>query len=337
MKVCLSTSSKNEKHIIEWINYYIKIGIDYFIIFDDLSDKPIQEVFDENNIDKSIYTIFRNNNRDNLYENLNMRYIVHRCYSPEYWINLCIPKLIEKEMDYVLYVDLDEFLYLNKFNNIQELISYYSPFDVLKINWLLFGSNNLIENTGVNNIIDTFNRSSDILSDGTGASKSLTRVSKISVHNTYQYGPHILPIVDGAVVKNIFNNIENSYGNDLNSALSHPYFDGYYKDKIYIAHYACQDITTFIKRKLSNKENYYWWINFIGVPHRIEVYRYIDIINNNFDNFKNYLYNKINNTPYNTDFSNYIPIQYIENIIKLYNIFNLNIIENNDIINYKSS
>jgi hypothetical protein len=111
MKFALATSSKNEKHIIEWFNYYIKIGIDYFIIFDDLSDISIQQTFNENNIDKSKYTIVRNTDRNNLYENIDQCYIVHRCYSPEYWQKHFIPKLLEKNIEYVLYVDLDEFLF----------------------------------------------------------------------------------------------------------------------------------------------------------------------------------------------------------------------------------
>ena len=55
MKICLATSSKNEKHIIEYINYYKKIGIDYFIIYDDLSSIPIEQIFIENNIDYEIH------------------------------------------------------------------------------------------------------------------------------------------------------------------------------------------------------------------------------------------------------------------------------------------
>ena len=60
MKYAIFATARNEKFIIEWVNYYIRLGFNYFIVYDDLSDKPIQEVFEENNIDKVIYKIYRN-------------------------------------------------------------------------------------------------------------------------------------------------------------------------------------------------------------------------------------------------------------------------------------
>ena len=335
MKICLATSSKNEKHIIEYINYYKKIGIDYFIIYDDLSSIPIEQIFIENNIDKSIYTIFRNNDTNNLYSDLTQRYIVHKCYHPTTWKNLIIPKLIEKKMDYVLYVDLDEFLHINKFKNIQELVTDYLPFDVLKINWLFFGSNNLLKNDGINNIVDLFTKSNNILCGDSGALKSMTKVSSISMDNcVFQYGPHTLPIIKNAVVKDIEKNIQLSYGNNLNHSTP-PLIDNTYSNKIYLAHYSCQDVTSFVKRKLSNKTNYYWWINVINVDTRTNVYKYIDVINDNLDDFIRYLYNRINSKVITkTDFL-CISNSYIDKIIELYNIFNKNAIINNDIINLK--
>jgi hypothetical protein len=339
MKIGLATSSKNEKNIIEWFNYYIKIGIDYFIIYDDLSDIPIQDVFNENNIDISKYFIFRNNDTDNIYENLNQRYIVHRAYLPNSWINLFIPKCIEKNIDYLLYVDVDEFLYLDKFKTVHEMVTEYLPVDVLKINWLFFGSNKLIENNGVNNIIDSFNKSCKYLCQGTNSLKSITKVSKISTTNAFQYGPHVLPIINNCIVKDIYNNILESYGNNLNHLTPFLRKDHDYKNNIYIAHYSCQDLTTFVKRKFTNKTNYYWWTTVLKVPNRIEVYNYVDIINDNFSEFVNYINNKINcnlNEEIESTYKN-IPMKYIDGMIFLYNMFNKNDVLNNNIIDYKYS
>ena len=335
MKICLSTSSKNEKHIIEYINYYKKIGIDYFIIYDDLSDVPIEKIFNDNNIDKSIYTIFRNNDTSHLYTDITQRYIVHKCYHPDTWKQLIIPTLIEKNIDYLLYVDLDEFLYINDFKNIHELITHYLPFDVLKINWLYFGSNNLIKNDGTNNIIDMFTKSHPLLCNSTGALKSITKVSSISIDdNIFQYGPHTLPIIPNTIVKDTENTIQVSYGIDLHHTTP-PLCDNDYSNKIYIAHYACQDLTTFVKRKLTNKANYYWWINVMNVDTRLNIYNCIDTINDNFDEFVTYLYDRINNNENEkTDFL-CINNSYIEKIIWLYNVFNRNGIINKDIVNYK--
>lgn len=335
MKICLATSSRNEKHIIEYIKYYIKIGIDYFIIYDDFSDIPIEQVFKENNIDKSIYTIFRNDNTDDLYSNINQKRTVIKCYHCDTWKKLIIPKLIEKNIDYVLYVDVDEFLYINKFKNIQELVKDYLPFDVLKINWLFFGSNSIIKNDGINNIIDLFTKSDNLLRNGTLESKSITKVSSISTANdAYCYGPHELPIIENAIVKDIEKTIQLSYGKKLSQPTTN-LINNSYSNKIYIAHYSCQDLTTFVKRKFTNKTNYYWWVDFIGVDTRINVYKYIDTINENFDEFVKYLDNRINNNvKENNDFLN-IPGKYIQKMISLLNYFNQNKIENNDIKNFK--
>jgi hypothetical protein len=337
MNVCLSTSSKNEKHIIEWINYYIKIGIDYFIIYDDLSDISVEETLIENNIDSSIYTVFRNTSTDNLYIDLSQRYIVHKAYHPETWKELIVPKLIEKNIDYVLYVDLDEFLYINEYENIQELITHYLPFDVLKINWLFFGSNDLIKNDGLNNIIDLFTKSSNILCSDSGALKSITNVRNISLdHDVFQYGPHTLPIIKNSIVKDIENNIISSYGNNLNHSTP-PLNDNNYINKIYIAHYSCQDLNQFVRRKFSNKTNYYWWINVLNCDTRENVYHYIDNINNNFNEFVLYLYDKINNNASEERNIFNIPAAYINKMIYLYNVFNKNDVYNYDVLNYKYS
>jgi Glycosyl transferase family 2 len=336
MKICLVTTAKDEKHIIEWLNYHIKIGINYFIIYDDMSDISIETIFTENNIDKSIYTIFKNTNVDNLYINLEKRYVVHSFAQPDTWKNLIIPELIYHNIDYVLYVDVDEFLYINTYKNIQELVLHYLPFDVLKINWLFFGSNNLIANDGINNIIDIFTRSNTTLCDNIGSIKSITKVSSIVINDeTVQYGPHLIPIIVDGIVKNIENSISKSYGNTISNVPHIPLMDSSYKNKIYIAHYSCQDLTQFVRRKLTYKSGYYWWIIMLGVNTRACAYKYIDIINAHFSDFVQYLYDKINNKNNNTDLFNDIPITSIEKIITLYKMMNKNEVINNDIYNYK--
>ena len=141
---------KNEKRIIEFIQYYIKIGIEYFIILDDDSDSDVNEILVAVNINRDIYSIIYTNGRR----------FLHGIYnSKELWNNELIPLLKHHAIDYVLYVDADELLYPGKFGNMSNLLKHYEPFDSLKINMLLFGSNNLIENIS-DSIILQFNKSS---------------------------------------------------------------------------------------------------------------------------------------------------------------------------------
>ena len=86
MNYAIFATTRNEKFIIEWLKYYIKVGFNYFYIFDDLSDKPVEEVFNENNIDKNLYSIYRKESNEYLYENLNNN-IQNITYSKNFWIN----------------------------------------------------------------------------------------------------------------------------------------------------------------------------------------------------------------------------------------------------------
>jgi len=336
MKFAIFATARNEEFIIEWLKYYIKVGFNYFFIYDDFSDKPIEELLNEHNIDNTIYKIYRSNSICYLPENINLQHI---SICPAFWNNIVVPDLNKNNIDFVFQIDIDEFLYLNKYKNISELTENYLPFDVLKINWLLFGSNGIFENT-TNSIIKTFNKSDKALCKASGGLKSLTRITQIDL-NKKQYGPHCLPILKNSIVKNIFNNILPTYEmiNDQTPFLSD---NDLYINNIYIAHYSVQDYKTFIKRKFTNKNKIEWMVSdFIKIKTKKEAYIYVDFINNNFNDFTEYLYlkiNKIKDEKINIfEKKLIIPINIVDNIIKIFYFFNRNQVENNDIINFYNS
>ena len=332
MRIAVSTSSKNEKHIIEWIRYYMKIGIDYFVIYDDLSEPSVQTLLESANINSSMYTVFRNTDVNHLYKTIDTAYIVHKCWGSECWQNQIIPCLQNNHIDYMLYVDVDEFLCLDKHKNIHDLVEHYMPVDVLKINWVFFGAKqHILDNTGLDNIIDTFTTSDDSLCEGTGSMKTITKVDKI-VLGARQYGPHVFPIHSDAIVKDIFNNILENYGKILDHET--PFLGSQHLGNIYIAHYFCQDLTTFIRRKFSNKSNYYWWLNCVGMRDRTQIYAYIDVINDRFCEFVEILDNCISQNIPPCDFDN-IPASIIQTILEFYGETNQCCIDNHDIVQYK--
>jgi hypothetical protein len=340
-RIAIFSPARNEKHIIEWVNYYIKIGFDYFIIYDDFSDKPIQEVFNENNIEPRLYKIIRADSRQ-YYLNINDKnHNQNVSYSTFFWKNNVLPELVKNNIEYVFHIDIDEFLYLNTFKNVQELVQYYQPFDVLKINWVIFGSAGLLENTS-NSVINTFNKCNPIFSKTTGGLKSLTKVSQIDTHmNISQYGPHCLPILKNSIVKNIVNNVLPTYDKIIEET---PFLleNDSYKNNIYIAHYACQDLKTFVKRKFTNKSNIEWMMSgFIKIKSKKEAYEYVDFISANVDEFAEYLYykkrriEKEKNELFEKKLP--IPLEYIDNMIRFLNFFDINKVENNDIIEFYNS
>ena len=193
MKTGIYITVKNEKRIVEFINYHIKIGIDFFLILDDDSTEDVNKVLIQNDISRDIYEVIYTNGR---------KLIGGIYYSAEHWDKELLPILNKNNIDYVLCIDADEFLYLGNFKNINSLINHYDPFDSLKINVLHFGSNNLIENN-TDSIIHQFNKSAIQISDWV---KCLTRVSAICTDKNKGFKPisHVINVNTG-ISKNILN------------------------------------------------------------------------------------------------------------------------------------
>ena len=328
MKVGIYAPVKNELRIIEFINYYLKIGINYFIFFDDNSEIPLNEILLQNNISTDIFTIF-----DNSLINIHIpNDIIKWKYCNKYiWLNIIYPILLEQNIDYLLNIDADEFLYIsNKFNNnIQQMINNYYPVDSLKINWVLFGSNNLkINNT--NSLINTFTKSNDCLSN---IYKQLTKVSSIDLINGQFYGPHCLSTVQNSITKNILNELTEVTSFIEDTVNMYKYSDV----DIYIAHYSCQDITTYVRRKLNNIIFLQTHCQHILINYTDENINSINenIINNN-DELIDYLWEKVNNISSNKSYTKLLLC--IENFIldffiSFYMNLNNNTKNNFDLVN----
>jgi hypothetical protein len=218
--VCLFTNARDEKHIREWAAHHLLIGFDKIIIFDHKSQIPLTKVFE--NFDKRVKII-------------NASYLDHSIK-----INL-MQKASEiansLKMDWMIYLDADEFIILNQYIGVKHLLSVYNHADSLGVNWLLFGSNHLIKDPdGL--ILENYTKSDLLLNDHL---KSFVRPSKI----IRPINPHFYHIRDPTRYFGINNvNITKLHHSNV--------FDvEYYKAPIYIAHYVNQSEETFTKRKLN--------------------------------------------------------------------------------------
>ena len=168
ISVAVYSPVRNETKLCEWINYNLKLGVSHIILFDDNDDKnSLQYVTSKYPDIVSIIRYDKMTNSEKIEKNYHNSNKLYR--------KLIKPLLRKLKIDYLLRVDADEFLFLNEFQNIQELINYYTPFDSLLINWLLFGSNNKKYNN-TDTLIPIFNKSSDKLDP---LVKSLTKVSSL--------------------------------------------------------------------------------------------------------------------------------------------------------------
>jgi len=219
-KVALFANARNEKHIKEWAAHHLLIGFDLIFIFDHKSNIPLVERF--KNFDKRVKII------NVSYLNLPIKLQL-----------MMVASNIGKKynVDWLLYLDCDEFLILNKkFIGVKHFLNHYNYADSLGVNWLMFGSNHLV-NDPDDLILDNYTKSELLLNQHV---KSFVRPNEIlSATN-----PHFYNIKNNLKMYGINNKIL-SVGNPAFNPLPVPF----YKSPAYIAHYVYQSEETYIKRK----------------------------------------------------------------------------------------
>ena len=132
IKVCICTTGKQEnRYIIEYIEYYKKFGIDKIILYDnnDLADENF-----ENITKKFINENFVEIKNWRGIKNPQMK-IYQDCYKNNY-----------EKYEWLIFNDIDEYLYLKSYNNIKDFLSKkkFKNCENIQLNWLLYTDNNLI-------------------------------------------------------------------------------------------------------------------------------------------------------------------------------------------------
>jgi hypothetical protein len=219
-KVCLFANARDEKHIKEWATHHLLLGFSKIIIFDHKSIIPLKEVF--KNFDRRVKIIDAKNIEGSVKMTL---------------MNKASQIAKALKMDWMIYLDADEFIILNKkFNGIKHLLSVYNHADSLGIHWLMFGSN-FLEKDPDGLILENYTRSELILNEHL---KSFTRPSKI----INAMNPHYYNIKD--VHRYFTINNKNLHGiyHSLPTNLN------YFQTPAYIAHYVNQSEESFIQRKI---------------------------------------------------------------------------------------
>jgi predicted glycosyltransferase involved in capsule biosynthesis len=222
MKVLLYTNARNERNIGEWAVHHLLLGFDGIFIYDHQSDVPITDYLKPF---PPKVKIMRITGEGNIKTKL-MKSAVSHAKS--------------LQADWMLYLDCDEFLVLNQFKGIKEMLSIFTikGADSLAINWLMFGSNNLVkEHEGL--IIDAYTKSELRLDQHV---KSFVRPSTvINVINPHYY-----------IIKNDSRRFDVSTGgiqkNTGNFAFNHTPLP-FIKAPAYVAHYVFQSEETYNKRK----------------------------------------------------------------------------------------
>jgi hypothetical protein len=145
-RVALCAIAKNEgPYLREWIAFHLAIGFDRIFIFDNESTDGSPEIYSSINDDR--------------FEVRNWPTQSGKApQAPAY------NKFLEQDgrlFDWVMFLDLDEFLNLKRHNSISDFLDDYESYSAIIINWRIFGSSGLINNNG-EFVIDRFQQASSL-------------------------------------------------------------------------------------------------------------------------------------------------------------------------------
>ena len=132
IKICICTIGKNEnRYIKEYIEYYKKYGVDKIFLYD-------------------------NNNLDGeKFENIINEYITQNFVEIKNWRGIKSPQMMiykdcykknYNKFEWLIFNDIDEYLYLKDYNNIKKFLNEprFNKCENIHLNWLLFTDNNLM-------------------------------------------------------------------------------------------------------------------------------------------------------------------------------------------------
>jgi len=132
IKVCICTIGRNENlYVREFANYYERLGIDKIFIYD--NNKKNGENFDlilKDYIDKGFVQIIDFRGK----------------YSPQLESMEDCKKSNFKNFDWLLFFDLDEYLFLRNYSNIKDFLNqkHFGKCQRIHLNWYIHTDNNLL-------------------------------------------------------------------------------------------------------------------------------------------------------------------------------------------------
>ena len=128
--VCCIGRQEN-RYINEFIEHYLTIGVDKIFLYDNNynDEEYFQDVIPQELLNNQIEIIdYRNKSicQLNCYQD---------CYNKH-----------NQEYDWILFIDCDEFLYMNDFDNIKDFLSQdkFNNYQIIHVNWMVYSDNDNI-------------------------------------------------------------------------------------------------------------------------------------------------------------------------------------------------
>jgi len=196
-----------------------KIVFTNIYIFDHKSQVPLKEVF----------------------KNFDRRVIIERCElngPPKIPLMSKASEIAARmRADWFIYLDADEFIILNKFRGVKDMLTRYHFADSLALNWVMFGTNNHIkEPEGL--ILENYTKSDLKFNQHVKTFVRPTQVTgsgPMNPHSYYIVNPmRMFAITGESMAKKVFN----------------PTNKAFWKTPAFIAHYIYQSEETYKQRKI---------------------------------------------------------------------------------------
>lgn len=251
MKTCIIAIARLEgDYIREQVKYHLNLGFDKIFIGDNNFDE-------KENLDKilSDYIIMKK------VEIINQKSKKYNQFT--FYNEMLYNKKINEEFDWMLFIDIDEFLFLNKHSNISDYLSqpHFNIIDVIKINWMTMTDGGHLINTGKpvlermttpapNYILETTSKNLVVFKNQT--IKSFIRTKLI---NKFPI-THVIHTIVAAENKNI-SNINYSYNDGMpiydlekNYPIWSQYTDEINHKDAFIKHFQTKTVEEYVKYKM---------------------------------------------------------------------------------------
>lgn len=271
MKVALCVQIKLENNYIrEWIEYHKKLGFDRIFIYDnnDAQGEIIDDVIDD--YIKSGYVII-----DKSF--MNIKFIQIESY------NKCI-NTYKDEYDWICFIDLDEFIYIEDFDTIQEFLSSnkkFEKFDSIALQWVTYKDNGYIE-VSSHSVLKNFDNQFNISEDYSMQSlfKTIVNCNSVKRYDDLFFGDaHKLANPDITIC-----DTDGNYLHFLNATIQ-PNIN-----HIYIKHFITKSLSEFINQKISRG---IYWQKYENAE-IYDLYKDINGWNNEYANYIDYRLNNVN-------------------------------------------
>lgn len=157
-KVSLCLIFKDEgKYLKEWLDYHILIGVDHFYLYNNFSSDNYQEILNP----------YIKDGRVTLIE-FPFQYAQVKAYQDCY-------ERAKNETEWLGFIDTDEFINLQKDNNIGIFLDKYRNYPILYLNWLMFGTSGYLNEDYNILTIERYTQCWDYL----------CHIGKSFIHNTF--------------------------------------------------------------------------------------------------------------------------------------------------------